>query len=395
MARAAEIDRTLDAATRTGAVPGVVAFAANGEGPIYQGAFGRRSLANAAPMALDTMFWIHSMTKAVTGVAAMQCVEHGKLALDQPAGEVLAQLAEPQVLEGFDADGKPRLRPATRKITLRHLLTHKSGYVYDFWNADLMRYTQVTGLPTVRSNKLAFLNAPLAFDPGERWEYGIGIDWAGRMVEAVSGQDLDAYMRQHIFAPLAMNDTGYTPTHNQISRLAQGHQRQPDRSLQPFATQLPPEREFFPGGGGLLSTGRDYLTFLQMLMHGGTLHGATVLRPETVALMAQNHIGDLNVRPLKTQDPAMSNDVDLFPGTACKWGLTWLINTQDVPGGRSAGSLAWAGLRNTYFWLDLRRKIAGVLLTQIFPFADPAVLNLLDQFERAIYRTFAGDTAHV
>jgi CubicO group peptidase (beta-lactamase class C family) len=393
MAGVAEIDRVLDEVTRSGGVPGVVAFAANRDGVVYQGAFGTRGVTDPAPMTPDATFWMHSMTKAVTGVAAMQCVEQGRLSLDQPAGEVIPQLATPQVLDGFDADGKPRLRAARRPITLRNLLTHTSGFVYDFWNANLLRYCQLMGLPLVRTGKLAMLDAPLAFEPGDRWEYGIGIDWAGRMVEVVTGQTLDAYLREHIFAPLGMNDTGYTPTDDQVARLAQGHRRKSDGSLEQFATLVPHEREFFPGGSGLFSTGRDYLTFLQMLLHGGRLRGATVLQPETIALMAQNHIGDLNMRVLHTQDAAMSNDVDLFPGMTKKWGLTWMINTLDVPGGRSAGSLAWAGLRNTYFWLDPNRQVAGVLLTQIFPFADPTVLGLLDQFERAVYQTLAGDSA--
>ena len=186
-------------------------------------------------MTPDTVFRIASMTKAVTGVAAMQCVERGRLSLDQPAGEIMPELAEPQVLEGFDADGKPRLRPARRKITLRMLLTHTAGFVYPVWNANFNRYCETTGFPTIMSGKLAALNAPLAFEPGERWEYGINIDWAGRMVEAVSGQDLDAYMRENIFAPLGMRDTGFVPTQEQLARSVQAHARKPDGSLEPIA----------------------------------------------------------------------------------------------------------------------------------------------------------------
>jgi methyl acetate hydrolase len=394
MARANDIDRLLNAAASSGRVPGVVALATNRDGILYQGAFGKRGLADNTPMTLDTVFWIHSMTKAVTGVAAMQCVERGKLALDQPAGEVVPQLAEPRVLEGFDAAGQPRLRPATRKITLRHLLTHTAGFVYDVWNANQKRYQETTGFPSFRSGKLAALGSPLAFEPGERWEYGINIDWAGRMVEAVSGQDLDSYFREHIFTPLGMHDTGFTPSDAQVARMAQGHARKPDGSLEQFATPITRDREYFGGGGGMFSTGGDYLQFLRMLLNGGTLDGARVLRPETIALMAQNHIGELNVLALPSQDASLSNDVELYPGMAKKWGLSWLINTEQVPGGRSAGSLAWAGLRNSYFWLDPKQQIAGVLLTQVLPFADPTVLHLLDEFERAIYQTKTETTSH-
>ncbi len=381
-----EIDRILEAAASGGRVPGVVALAANRDGLVYQGAFGKR-LANGAPMMTDTVVRIASMTKAVTGVAAMQCVERDILSLDQPASEILPELAEPQVLEGYDASGQPIMRPARRKITLRMLLTHTAGFVYHIWNAKLDRYVETTGFPTIMSGKLAALGAPLASEPGERWEYGINIDWAGRMVEAVSGQDLDAYMRNNIFAPLRMHDTSFLPDAGQYARSAQVHSRKADGSLEPVTQTPPVKSEFFAGGGALWSTGPDYMTFLRMLLSGGSLNGARVLRQKTVALMAQNHIGDLDVQKLPSVHPETSNDAEFFPGMRKKWGLTWLINTEDVPGRRSAGSLAWAGLFNTYYWLDPVKQVSGVILTQILPFADPIVLGLLNDFETAVYRT--------
>jgi methyl acetate hydrolase len=388
MADATAIDRVLQQAVDAGEVPGVVAVAADDSGVIYQGAFGRRSLASDAPMTLDTVFRIASMTKAITGTAAMQMVEQGKLALDQPAGEVLPELAAPQVLEGFDDSGKPVLRPARESVTLRRLLTHTAGFVYDTWNANQKRYAEVTGLPAARTGKLEALNAPLGFEPGERWEYGINIDWAGRMVEAASGQDLESYMQQHIFGPLGMRDSSFDPRPDWNSRTVQVHARQADGSLTPIETAPPPaNREFYPGGGGLYSTAPDYIAFLRMLLAGGPGGGRQVLKPETVALMAQNHMGDLDVQPLQTFNPAFSNDAEFFPGMAKKWGLSFLINTRDTPSGRSAGSLAWAGINNTYFWLDLNKRVAGVLMTQVLPFADPAVLGLLDRFEAAVYAT--------
>jgi CubicO group peptidase (beta-lactamase class C family) len=388
------IDQALRAAVNDGRVPGVVALAADRSGLFYQEAFGRRSLAEDMPMTADTVFRIASMTKAVTGVAAMQCVERGQLSLDQPAGEIMPELAEPQVLDGFDADGKPILRPARRKLTLRLLLTHTAGFVYPVWNAGFNRYLEATGIPTIMSGKLAALNVPLAFDPGERWEYGINIDWAGRMVEKVSGQDLDSYMRANIFVPLGMRDSGFVPNAEQLSRSVQAHARKPDGSLEPVPRTPMAKPEFYAGGGGLSSTGADYLTFLRMLLHGGTLNGAQVLQPETVTLMLQNHIGNLLVNKLPTSQPAMSNDAEFFPGMAKKWGLTWLINTDDVPGRRSAGSVAWAGLFNTYYWLDPKQQVTGVIMTQILPFADPTVLQLLDEFETAVYRTVKESASH-
>jgi CubicO group peptidase (beta-lactamase class C family) len=388
MANTRSIDQVLQQAVSTGEVPGVVALAADDGGVIYQGAFGRRSLASDDAMSLDTVFRIASMTKAITATAAMQMVEQGKLALDQPAGEVVAELANPMVLEGFDGAGKPVLRPAREKVTLRRLLTHTAGFVYDTWNGNQARYAEVTGLPAARTGKLEALNAPLGFEPGERWEYGINIDWAGRMVEAASGEDLETYMQANIFQPLAMRDSSFDPKSDWDARTVQVHARQADGSLTPIETAPPAvDREFYPGGGGLYSTAPDYIRFLQMLLGGGTFDGARVLRGETVALMAENHMGELDVLPLKTFKPSFSNDAEFFPGMAKKWGLSFLINTQDTRSGRSAGSLAWAGINNTYFWLDPKKRVAGVLMTQILPFADPAVLGLLDRFEAAVYAT--------
>jgi methyl acetate hydrolase len=385
------IDDTLTKFIAEGTIPGLVAAAADRTGVVYESAFGRRDASRRTPMSADCVFRIASMTKAITGAAAMQMVEQEKLSLDQPAREILPFLAETKVLDGFDGNGSPLLRAPRGEITLRRLLTHTAGFVYDIWNENLRRYTAVTGLPPARTGKLAALTAPLGFDPGERWEYGINIDVAGRMVEVVSGLDLETYMQRHIFAPLGMVDTSFIQRPEWDNRLPAVHARQVDGTLKPLevssAPAAPEPREFFPGGGGLFSTTADYLRFLQALMHGGVLDGQRILRPETVAMMGQNHMGGLNVLPMKTSDLQLSNDVDLFPGMPKKWGLSFLINTRDVPGGRSAGSLAWAGLNNTYYWLDPSRMVAGVLMTQILPFADRAVLDALDAFETAVYRS--------
>jgi CubicO group peptidase (beta-lactamase class C family) len=381
----AEIDARLARAVETGQVAGVVAMAANADGPVYQGAFGRRGLDSDAPMTMDTVFWIHSMTKAITAAACMQLVEQGRLSLDAPAADVMPALAAPRVLEGFDAAGEPLLRPARGVVTLRNLLTHTSGFVYDTWNANQNAFLRKQGWPRLGSFTDPDRVLPLAFDPGTAWQYGIGIDWAGKMLEAVSGMTLDAYLRAHIFAPLGMHDTGYLLTDGVRGRLAGSHQRGADGSLAAAPFDAPQDPAQFCGGGGLYGTAADYMRFLSMLLHGGTLDGQQILRPETVATMGENHIGEVLVADLTAALPLMSNDVALFPGMKKKWGLSFLINTEDVPGARRAGSLAWAGLRNTYFWLDPTSRIAGVLMTQMLPFADAKVLDLLDGFERGIY----------
>ena len=379
------IDEVLQAAVAAGEVPGVVAAAATADGTFFQIAHGRRALPDGAPMSLDTVFRIASMTKAITATAAMQMVEQGKLALDAPAGEVVPGLAAPQVLEGFDAAGKPRLRPARGPITLRHLLTHTAGFGYDTWNADLHAYAKACDIPPARTGKLAALGMPLTFDPGTAWQYGINIEWAGRMVEAASGLDLETYLRRHICEPLGMPDTSYLVRPDMEARLATVHARH-DGALVPLRVESNPVREFYPGGGGLHSTAGDYLRFLRMLLGGGTLDGVRVLAPETVALMGQNHMGAVEVQPMRTTTPAASNDFEAFPGMVKKWGLSFMINTQPVPGGRAAGSLAWAGLNNTYYWLDPHAGVAGGLMTQVLPFGDPTVLRLLEAFETGVYR---------
>jgi CubicO group peptidase (beta-lactamase class C family) len=384
----AQIDTALRQATEHKDVPGVVAMAANDKGIIYEGAFGTRDLVHGPEMTLDTIFRLASMTKAVTSVAAMQLVEQGRLQLEQPIGNVLPELAAPQVLEGFDDAGAPRLRPAKRPITLHHLLTHTAGFGYETWDPNLIRYVKVTGTLSGTTGKLASLRLPLVFDPGERWEYGINLDWVGRAVEAASGQPLEVYFREHIFAPLRMTDTAYVMSSAQQSRLATVHQRDAEGSLEPTAAPDPPWREFWSGGGGLYSTGRDYLTFLQMLLHQGSFNGARLLRPQTVALMGQNQIGDIDAGILKTAMPQRSNDVDFFPGIPCKWGLGYMINTKPGPNGRSAGSVTWAGIFNTYYWVDPRKRVAGVFLTQILPFADDKAVALYGAFERGVYGVF-------
>ena len=342
-AQSRQIDAVLRRATEAKEVPGVVALAANDKGVIYEGAFGTRDLAKGPAMTLDTIFRLASMTKAVTSVAAMQLVEQGKLQLDQPVGNILPELSAPQVLDGFDDSGAPRLRPAKRPITLRHLLTHTAGFGYEVWDPLLIRYVKASGTPSGTTGKLASLRLPLVFDPGERWEYGINLDWVGRTVEAVSGLPLEVYFRQHIFAPLGMSDTDYVISAAQRSRLVSVHQRKEDGSLEPIAPPDPPWREFWSGGGGLYSTGRDYLVFLQMLMHQGRFNGAQLLRPQTVALMGQNQIGDIRAGILKTAIPERSNDVDFFPGMPCKWGLGYMITPQPGPNGRSAAASPGAG----------------------------------------------------
>jgi len=386
MANTQAIDHVLRQAVTAHDVPGVVAMAATDQGVIYEGAFATRELGQEAAMTPDTVVRIAPMTKAITAAAAMQLVERGTLTLDSPAADVVPELAQAHVLTGFDASGTPQLRAPKRAITLKHLLTHTAGFSYEMFNADIVQYQTATGTPGITTCENAALTTPLLCDPGERWEYGINIDWVGKIVEAVSGQRLGDYLQHHLFAPLGMHSTSFKLSPSQRARLASVHARGPDEALAVFPFEMPQEPQFQMGGGGLYSTAPDYLRFTQMLLHRGTFNGNQVLQPETVHTMAQNHIGDLDCGELQTVAPALAHTANFFPGMQQKWGLSFLINTAQTPQGRSPGSLAWAGLANTFFWIDLTQRVTGVFLTQILPFFDPKAITLFRDYEAAVYQ---------
>ncbi|MBR0791024.1 beta-lactamase family protein [Bradyrhizobium manausense] len=381
----AEIDQILSKTSDAKEIPGVVAIAASGSEVLYQGAFGKRDLSKPDAMTADSVFWIASMTKAVTSAGAMQLVEQGKLSLDAPIGSLLPDLAKPQVLEGFDAKGEPKLRPAKTAITLRQLMTHTAGFAYNMWNADLAVYLEKAGIPPITTCQNAALKTPVMTDPGTRWEYGTNIDFIGKAVEAVSGKRLDAYLRDNMFAPLGMSDTGFKITDDMRKRLVGMHARGEDGQLAAIPFELEQNPEFHMGGGGLYSTAADYIKFTQMILNKGRGNGNQVLKPETIAAMSQNQMGDLNMNRLATAAPMYTNDVDLYPEQVKKWGLSFMINTAKTAEGRSAGSLAWAGLANTYYWIDPARDVTGVILMQLLPFADAKCLQAFAGFERGVY----------
>jgi len=375
---AAQIDETLRSGIARRKIPAAVGMAASADKILYSGAFGTRD-SSGAPVTADSIFSIASMTKAITTTAALQFVEQGKMSLDEPVSKYLPQLAELQVLDGFDASGKPRLRPARIPVTLKHLLTHTSGICYDTWDADAFRYTsQLQGpAPAV---------PPLMFEPGTRWQYGMGVDWAGRLVEKLSGKSLEDYFQARILGPLEMRDTSYLLSEAKFDRLVATYQRQPDGSLKQSPRVQPKPPKEFNGGGGLFSTTGDYTRFMQMILNQGRgVNGARILEAKTVESMEVNQIGALTAGKMKTQRPNFSSDVDIQPGASEKWGLGFLINTTAYQGGRSAGSLAWAGIDNTFYWIDPKRSRCAVLMMQFLPFVDKDAVGLLGDFERAVY----------
>ena len=373
------IDEAMRDAVARKEVAGVVVMAADRKRVIYQGAFGVADIAEGRPLKLDALFRIASMTKAITSTAAMQLVEQGRFAIEDPVEKYLPEFAKLSVLESFDAaTGAYRLRPATKAVTVQHLLTHTSGLGYPFTD------------PTTRDFKPRageeYRVGPLVFGPGERWLYGTSTDWVGRLVEKISDQSLEDYFRQHVFTPLGMVDTFYFVPKEKEARLVTVNRRIADGSIARESVQ-PPTSGFTPiGGGGLSSTAHDYLRFTRALLNGGELDGARILSAGTVALMGQNHIGALGVPAQKTAIPERSDDFSFIADGRDKWGLGFLITADAVPGKRSAGSLSWGGINNTYYWLDPIRGITGVILTQFLPFADRKALALYDVFERAVYQ---------
>lgn len=377
-------DQLLASAVATGAVPGVIAMACDRDGTLYEGAFGERTLGSGKPMTLDTVVWIASMTKALTSIAAVQQVERGLLDLDAPASKVLPALGEVKVLTGFDASGNPTVRPPKRPITLRHLLTHSAGFSYEIWNTEIQKVQAAHGIPGITECKRKSLTTPLIADPGERWEYGINIDWAGLMVEHVTGKKLGTVLRENLFEPLAMTHTAFRITGAMRERLAGVHLRGPDGKLAPFEFEIPQEPEFEMGGGGLYSTMGDYVRFVRMILDHGQLDGERVLKPETVVQLGLNHMGNCRVTSLKAAIP-LTNDAEFFPGTRKTWSLAFQVNLDPVFTGRPAGGLMWAGLANSFYWIDPVNGLGGVYATQIFPFADVGSVETYYAFESAVY----------
>jgi methyl acetate hydrolase len=370
------IDPVLRTAVEQKKIPAVTAIAGTENSIFYSGAFGTRDAASGKPVALDSIFAIASMTKAITTAAAMQLVERGKLTLDEPASKYVPELASLQVLDGFDASGKPIFHPASKPVTLRQLLTHTSGFAYDGWHEGMHKLT---------SAKVDITHI-LAFEPGTKWQYGPSTRWAGRIVEAASGKNLEQYLQENILGPLEMKDTTFILPQEKFERFVTAYQRHPDGSFKSFPREMPSPPATYRGDGGLYSTAPDYLKFTQMILRRGAGPGSQrILQEKTVAIMSANGTGNIAAGRLKTCAPSLSADVDFHPGHDDRYTPGFLLNPDAYPGARSAGSLAWAGIDNTYYWIDPHRRISGVIMMQFLPFADPTAVAVLGDFERAVY----------
>lgn len=384
-ARAADpsaLETVLKDAVAAGDVPFVVAKTANAAGVTWTGAAG--DAAPGMPASDTTTMRIFSMTKAIGSTAAMILIDRGRMAFDTPVEEILPEAAEIRVLDGFNGE-EPILREPKTRMTVRHLATHTSGFVYEFWNPEIAKYLEVTKHPTVISGLKVALNYPLAFDPGNRWDYGLGIDWLGRCVEAVDGRRIDQFCKEEIFDPLAMPDTVFEPDAGYNARMALVKLRGEDGTFGDFELAPPPSPEVYGMGHALYSTPSDYMRFLRMFLNKGQLDGNRVLGEAGVDAMLENHIGDIRIGKMTSIVPPISADVDLFPDTDKTHSFGFLRVEQDVPGMRSAGSQSWAGVCNTHYWFDLKKDLAAVIMTQSLPFVEPRFMKLYGAFEKAVY----------
>jgi methyl acetate hydrolase len=369
-----QLDRLLKASVEQNHVPFVVAMAGRAAGITYSGAAGP----GAGP---DTVFRVFSFSKAIGTMAAMMLIERGELSLDTLVVEILPEFGNLQVLDGFD--GKvPRLRAPRVQATIRHLATHTSGLEYEFWNAGIARYLRITGHPGMLTGLKAALNYPMASDPGTRWGYGMGIDWLGQVVEAVDGRRIDVFCAQEIFDPLGMTSTGFEAD---PARLAGMYIRAPDGHFAPFDLAPPSQPEVYGMGHALYSTAPDYMRFLRMILNKGVLDGNRVLSEASVAVMQTDQMRGLSFQKMVTAVPLITADFDPFPGAHVTHSFGFLRNEADIPGHRAPGSLGWAGVCNTHYWIDPARDVAAVFMTQSLPFAEARVMRAFEAFERGVY----------
>jgi len=383
------LDAVLDQTVhRHGGAPGVVAMATDRNGNFYEGATGTRELGKASPMTTDSVFAIFSTTKALAGTCVMQLVEEGKLALSDPANKYVPEIAELQVLDGFDAAGQPKTRAPKRDITVNDLMLHTSGLCYEFFSADDLKYRAAKNIPTVVSCSFASIRTVLLHDPGERWTYGVNIDWLGRIVEQQRGKRLGEVMKERIFEPLGMTDIGFTMSDSMKARRVTIHDRAADGKLTPLpdlALPQPPEMDC--GGHGLYATVGEYMKFIRMVLNDGAGPNGRVLKSETVAAMTKDGLTAMGLQSTgwDTSIPSLSNKGEFFPGIEKGWAYTFMTNRERTPSGRSANSLMWAGLANCFYWIDRQSGVGGYWATQILPFQDCASYPGFVDFETTVY----------
>lgn len=380
------LNRTVGAA---GGAPGVVAMATDRKGNIYEGAAGVRELGKDQPMTVDSVMAIFSTTKALTGTTVMQLVEEGKIRLDDPAKTYVPEIAEIQVLDGFDAVGQPQTRAPRRDITLRDLMLHTAGFSYEFFSHDDLKLRTARNIPTVVTSTFDSIRTVLLHEPGERWTYGVNIDWLGKVVEEQRGKRLGDVMKERIFAPLGMTDIAFDMSDAMRARRATIHDRATDGRLTPLPDLvLPQPAPMDMGGHGLYATVGEYMKFIRMFLNDGVGEHGRVLRPETVAAMSVNGLpAGVASGGWETSIASLSNAGEFSPTVPKSWAYTFQVNEEDTPTGRPAGSLMWAGLANCFYWIDRKTGVGGYWGSQILPFQDVSSYPGFVDFETAVYRS--------
>jgi methyl acetate hydrolase len=378
----AALSREISSAVRHGETPGVVALVVGRDGVLYQGAAGKLDIAHDITMPVNAIFAIASMTKPVTSVAIMILGEEGKLNLDDSVSKYLPGFDNLRVITKFNEnDATYETRPAKRPMTIRHLLTHTSGLGYDFSNAIEHRLMEKT--------KKSEWELPLLNDPGDKWHYSASTVVLGMVVEKISGEPLEAYFQKHIFEPLGMVDTSYAVPLAKQSRVATKYHRIDGEWKELTQTRPIPATPVGPfrGDGGLYSTAQDYGKFMQMLLNGGHLGQAKILSERSVKMMGENNIGPIFVELQPVTQPSLAKPFPLGAGHD-KFGLGFQITSSDPRYAmfRSAGSMSWAGIYNTEFWIDPVQHIGGVMLMQVLPFYDDGALRTLRDFEKLVYQ---------
>jgi CubicO group peptidase (beta-lactamase class C family) len=374
---AAALSTFLKAATDRGDVPGVVVAVVDQDGTLYNEAFGQSSTLSKRAMTTDTIFNMASMTKPVTSIAIMMLVDEGKLKLDDEAAKYLPKWKDPLVVTKFNAaDGSFETRPAKRPITIRHLLTHTSGIGYGFSSPTLTTIMEKT--------KKTELDSPLLFDPGESWAYGASTRVLGHVVEAISGQKIDAFLESRILKPLGMNDTAYLVPTTKYSRVVAVNARGADGKFveRPMPATLPATVQ---GDGGLYGTASDYGLFLRMLLNGGRLGNTRILTERSVKTIFENHMGNAVVQPQESANPSLSRNFPVGAGKD-RWGLGFQLAAEKLPNRRTPGSGTWAGIFNTHFFIDPSREIGVIVMMQTLPFYDEASMKVYAGVEEAVYK---------
>lgn len=378
------IERLLERACDERVVPGVVALVADRDGIAFDRAFGAADIRQGTPLRTDAIFKVASLTKAVVAIAALQLVEAGELELDTPVGDIIPAFDEVKVLEGFDGDA-PLLHAPKCRATVRNLMTHTSGVTYDAFNARLLRYGQLTGVPMPSSGLKACFASPMVVDPGEHFDYGMSSDWTGQVLETITGRPLDAIIKERVTGPLSLDDIVFTIDGKQTRRLAPVHARLPNGSFKVIEFEWPPDPEFLSAGHGIYATGHDYMAIQRLLLRGGELDGVRLLQPETVTMMTTDELAKLGIRSGRLISALPDFSYDFVPRPEASWGLDIEITVADSPGLRPAGSFGWCGTFNNYYWMDPVNELAAALHMSYLPLFDPAATELYEQFERAIY----------